>query len=158
MTKLIAFKSRRKPYKRRQLKNSQQPIHTPRLPDNISLQPILEPYSESSNNPAPELKLLAAVLSHAIVEAFGTTRVDGYTRRQAKEWLFGWELQLRANKQRYKLKPWSFLWICEHLDVHPHIVTKAIKNLTIMQKTTSQNLNLVINNICSDDFPTYSIS
>ncbi|NBW41116.1 hypothetical protein EBR25_08945 [bacterium] len=68
---------------------------------------------EEGENQSPvkaERNLLAAVLSRAICDAFGTAHCERHVVRSARQWLFG----KLAPKE-----PFSFAWVALHLDMDP---------------------------------------
>jgi hypothetical protein len=57
-----------------------------------------------------ERNLLAAVLSRAICDAFGTAHCERHIVRSARQWLFGTLMPKQA---------FSFYWVASHLDLDP---------------------------------------
>lgn len=58
----------------------------------------------------PERNLLAAVLSRAICDAFGTAHCERHIVRSARSWIFG---------KLTPKEPFSFAWVALHLDLDP---------------------------------------
>lgn len=67
----------------------------------------------------PENQLLAAVMFRAMCDATGAP-CDQQVKRSAVNWLRLY-LPLRPNK-----KPFSFWWVCEHLDLEPQFVKELV--------------------------------
>jgi hypothetical protein len=66
-----------------------------------------------------ERNLLAAVLSRAICDAFGTAQCERHIVRSARQWLFGTLMP----KQ-----PFSFSWVASHLDLDPLALQDFLRN------------------------------
>ena len=77
--------------------------------------------SNAENNSAikPERNLLAAVLSRAICDAFGTAHCERHIVRSARRWIF--------SKLTPK-EPFSFAWIALHLDLDPVELQNNLKS------------------------------
>ena len=74
---------------------------------------------ESSSPVKPERNLLAAVLSRAICDAFGTAHCERHIVRSARQWIFG------------KLTPkkaFSFAWVALHLDLDPVSLQHSLRD------------------------------
>lgn len=63
----------------------------------------------------PERRLLLAILITAITDAYGLTDIDRHLRREARHWL---------NSSRDK--EWSFIWVCNTLDLCPKTVLARV--------------------------------
>lgn len=65
----------------------------------------------------PEKRLLLAVLARALEDACGNGRHGARknTREEANEWV-----------ESDSIKKWSFLWICEHVDLDPVLVRNEL--------------------------------
>lgn len=75
----------------------------------------------------PEKKLLVAIIERAYLDAQGNTTGDHdkdrpEIRRQADKWLFRW----RSDEP---LIPFSFQWVCSHLEVCPQKTRRNLKKL-----------------------------
>jgi hypothetical protein len=66
----------------------------------------------------PERNLLAAVLSRAICDAFGTAHCERHIVRSARQWIFG---KLTPNK------PFSFAWVANNLDLNPVTLQESLR-------------------------------
>lgn len=76
---------------------------------------------ETPTNDKPERMLLASVLEEAITVLRGCgVQANENTLTEAKYYLF----------ESVETGPFSFLWICEELDLNPQAVRKAIRCYT----------------------------
>lgn len=66
-----------------------------------------------------ERNLLAAVLSRAICDAFGTAHCERHVIRSARQWLFG---------KLMPKQPFSFSWVATHLDLDPLALQDFLRN------------------------------
>lgn len=66
-----------------------------------------------------ERNLLAAVLSRAICDAFGTAHCERHVVRSARQWLFG---------KLLPKQPFSFSWVATHLDLDPNALQDFLRN------------------------------
>ncbi len=81
--------------------------------------PISE-YIEAPFQGDPEHQICAAVLTRAILDAFGIGQVSSQERRQAKHWL----CLYRSIPKRPSVM--SFGWICESLNLNPEEIKKHL--------------------------------
>ncbi len=89
---------------------------------------------ESQSAVKPERNLLAAVLSRAICDAFGTAHCERHIVRSARQWLFG------------KLKPkkaFSFAWVCLHLDLDPIELQQTLRSYEKNPENVQERLALL---------------
>ncbi|MGI6681393.1 MAG: hypothetical protein ACOX3T_07950 [Bdellovibrionota bacterium] len=78
-------------------------------------------YQDSQDNHSsikPERNLLAAVLSRAICDAFGSARCERHVIRSARQWIFS-ELTPKV--------PFSFAWIALQLDLDPAFLQNNLR-------------------------------
>lgn len=80
--------------------------------------PEREEDNESSSPVKAERNLLAAVLSRAICDAFGTAHCERHVVRSARQWLFG-----KLTPKR----PFSFAWVALHLDLEPLSLQESLR-------------------------------
>lgn len=66
----------------------------------------------------PEKRLLAAILSRAIVDISGSSSLNPLIIEHAHEWIFG---------EYLPEIPLSFDWVCEELDLSPSALREAIR-------------------------------
>ncbi len=66
----------------------------------------------------PERNLLAAILSRAICDAFGSARCERHIVRSARQWIFS-ELTPKI--------PFSFAWIALQLDLDPRFLQENLR-------------------------------
>ncbi len=66
----------------------------------------------------PERNLLAAVLSRAICDAFGSARCERHITRSARQWIFS-DLTPKI--------PFSFAWIALQLDLDPKFLQDNLR-------------------------------
>lgn len=81
-----------------------------------------------------ERNLLAAVLSRAICDAFGTAHCERHVVRSARQWLFG------------KLTPkkaFSFAWVALHLDLDPISLQESLRGYEKIPEEFQQRLSLL---------------
>ena len=78
-----------------------------RLPDNSRLLPPLAADTDPKEL-VPEQRLLAAVLERAILDLNSRVSIEKNIRREALAWI-----HCDADHD------WSFLWICQYLDLDP---------------------------------------
>ena len=64
--------------------------------------------------------LLGAILHRAVRDALGWFDVDTHEGERPKESARQW-LNIVDNR------PWSFLWICEHINIEPESILKKIR-------------------------------
>ena len=74
--------------------------------------------SDAQEPAKPERNLLAAVLSRAICDAFGSAYCERHVVRSARQWLFG---TLDAKKI------FSFAWVATHLDLDPFELQMSLR-------------------------------
>jgi hypothetical protein len=74
---------------------------------------------ESQSPVKPERNLLAAVLSRAICDAFGTAHCERHVTRSARQWIFG---------QLTPKVPFSFAWLALHLDLDPAGLQESLRD------------------------------
>ena len=89
---------------------------------------------EASSPVKPERNLLAAVLSRAICDAFGTAQCERHIVRSARQWLFG------------KLDPkevFSFCWVSNHLDLEPVTLQESLKGYENNPEDIQERLSLL---------------
>lgn len=78
--------------------------------------PRLSAYADEVKPPiTPERRLLTAMLSFAVSDAMTRTDEHGTSARQ---WI--------REKPEGDAPPWSFHWVCDHLDLCPHRMRKAL--------------------------------
>ena len=82
----------------------------------------------------PERNLLAAVLSRAICDAYGSTAVDRQTFKSAKKWLEG---------PIEKTKPFSFGWVASQLDLDPHSLRQVLFTYQLDPEKMQECLNFL---------------
>ena len=89
--------------------------------ENTSARYLFEGNEEQDNNAKakPERNLLAAVLSRAICDAFGTAQCEKHVIRNARKWLFG---SLTPREE------FSFAWVALHLDLDPVSLQDSLRN------------------------------
>ncbi len=74
----------------------------------------------SKEDQRPYIKLLVAVLARAACDYVSvSTSKEKYAKRDAYFWL--------TSPEECE---WSYLWVCEHLDICPHRVLKTILSFT----------------------------
>ena len=66
-----------------------------------------------------ERNLLAAVLSRAICDAFGTAHCERHVVRSARQWLFG---------KLMPKQPFSFCWVATQLDLEPSTLQEFLRD------------------------------
>ena len=74
--------------------------------------------SEPKSEIKPERNLLAAVLSRAICDAFGTAHCERHVVRSARRWIFS---------QLTPKIPFSFAWVALHLDLEPLSLQESLR-------------------------------
>jgi hypothetical protein len=91
----------------------------------------------------PEIKLLIAILVHAIHDAYGKSFCEKDARDAANRWFNSDENN-----------PFSFAWICEHLNINMNTIRKFpyenIELLNTMVKCPSRGYEYVIHAIFDD--------
>ncbi|MDR2337800.1 MAG: hypothetical protein LBE20_04020 [Deltaproteobacteria bacterium] len=85
-------------------------------------------------NIKPERNLLSAVLSRAILDAFGSAQCDKHIVRSARQWLFG---------PLTPLKAFSFAWVSKHLDLDPITLQASLKSFEQDPDTLQERLSLL---------------
>lgn len=75
-------------------------------------------FSEAKSEVKPERNLLAAVLSRAICDAFGTAHCERHVVRSARRWIFS---------QLTPKVPFSFAWVSIHLDLEPTELQNSLR-------------------------------
>lgn len=73
----------------------------------------------------PEKKLLYAIIERAVLDFQGRNATDlegRYHMRRADAWLFYW----RKGDER---EPFTFPWVCLHLDLCPSELTRKLRKL-----------------------------
>ena len=75
--------------------------------------------SESQSPVKAERNLLAAILSRAICDAFGTAHCERHVTRSARQWIFG---------QLTPKVPFSFAWVALHLDLEPGGLQESLRD------------------------------
>ena len=90
--------------------------------------------AESSSPVKPERNLLAAVLARAICDAFGTAHCERHIVRSARQWLFG---------KLTPTKPFSFAWVCLHLDLDPISLQESLRNYNKDPQQLQERLSLL---------------
>lgn len=93
----------------------------------------------------PEIKLLACVLFQAIRDATSYGDDSSTARREARNWLgtTGNRKPFKKKKGDYIHKDWSFEWICEHIDLNPHVVREEIIKVQ-MEKSSPVTVGLKV--------------
>jgi hypothetical protein len=81
-----------------------------------------------------ERNLLAAVLSRAICDAFGTAHCERHVVRSARQWLFG---------KLTPKKPFSFAWVALHLDLDPIALQETLRGYERMPEEFQERLTLL---------------
>jgi hypothetical protein len=88
-----------------------------------------------SNTPVkPERNLLSAVLTRAILDAFGTAHCERHVVRSARQWLFG---KLTPSS------PFSFAWIATQLDIDPIALQKSLRSYEDAPEAMQERLTLL---------------
>ena len=82
----------------------------------------------------PERNLLAAVLSRAICDAFGTQATDKHVIRAARRWL---------NEDIDEEKPFSFGYVAVHLDLDPVSLRQSIRSYAAEPETMQKCLGIL---------------
>lgn len=65
------------------------------------------------------IKLVLGILNRAALDAVSTVSYMGKERREAIWWITDWF-------DYGPIEPWSFPWVCEHLDLCPHKTRDSI--------------------------------
>lgn len=81
-----------------------------------------------------ERNLLAAVLSRAICDAFGTAHCERHIVRSARQWLFG-----KLTPKR----PFSFAWVALHLDLEPLSLQDSLRGYEKNPEEFQERLTLL---------------
>ena len=89
---------------------------------------------EAQSPVKPERNLLAAVLSRAICDAFGSAHCERHVIRSARQWLFG---------KLTPKKPFSFAWVCMHLDLDPVALQICLRNYEKNPEDVQERLALL---------------
>lgn len=101
------------------------------------------PHVHESAYVMPEIKLLIAILVHAIHDAYGKSFCEKDARDAANRWFNSDENN-----------PFSFAWICEHLNINMNTIRKFpyenIELLNTMVKCPSRGYEYVIHAIFDD--------
>lgn len=97
-------------------------IYNLQLDPNTGRYPIQEPID--LDDPRGELRLLASLLVRAVSDYYGLGGVERHIRREATKWLFNW-------KPFHHKIPFTFPWICDHLNACPNTIKKNLLSKTI---------------------------
>lgn len=96
--------------------------------------PEREEDTESYSPVRAERNLLAAVLSRAICDAFGTAHCERHVVRSARQWLFG---KLTPKKS------FSFAWVALHLDLDPISLQESLRGYERAPEEFQERLSLL---------------